>query len=247
MTDDPFSSPEAADAAGTSPHWLWTWLFASLLGVAIAGGGIALLLMPLMNRARYSMSRSRLHTIGFALHNYHDDFGSFPPAYTIDGTGRPLHSWRTLLLPYLEQQSLYETIDLSKPWDDPANAQPFEATVPVYQYLASGNHTNYMGVSGPNSVFSGTDSVRFNEITEGTANTILVVEVPMNRTVPWMKPVDVDDVAAWGTDPESDVPYGDSFHVLFASGQVSRIRLSIDQATLKALITISAGDDVGEF
>jgi hypothetical protein len=60
-------------------------------------------------------------------------YGSFPPAYTVDSNGRMLHSWRTLLLPYLEQEHLYRQIDLSKPWYDPANAAAFEATVDVFQ------------------------------------------------------------------------------------------------------------------
>ena len=50
-------------------------------------------------------------------------YKALPPAYTVDADGRPLHSWRTLILPYLEQEPLYQTIDLSKPWNDPANAK----------------------------------------------------------------------------------------------------------------------------
>ncbi|MEL7264459.1 MAG: DUF1559 domain-containing protein [Planctomycetota bacterium] len=60
--------------------------------------------------------------IGLGLANYHASWNSFPPAYTVDANGNRLHSWRTLILPYVEQQPLYDRIDLTKPWDDPAHA-----------------------------------------------------------------------------------------------------------------------------
>ncbi|HSG73025.1 MAG TPA: DUF1559 domain-containing protein, partial [Planctomycetaceae bacterium] len=85
------------------------------------------LLMPVTRNAgpaaRRWACKNNLKQIGLALHNYHDSFGTFPPAYTVDADGKPLHSWRTLILPFVEQQSLYDSIDLTKPWDDPANAE----------------------------------------------------------------------------------------------------------------------------
>src|SRR6056297_1698819 len=80
--------------------------------------------------ARRSACKNNLKQIGLALHNYHDTYGSLPPAYTVDEQGRKLHSWRTLILPFLEEQALYEQIDLSQPWDSPANAAAFE-TIPI--------------------------------------------------------------------------------------------------------------------
>ena len=43
--------------------------------------------------------------------------------YVADATGRPMHSWRVLILPFLEQQSLYEQYDFREPWDGPNNIQ----------------------------------------------------------------------------------------------------------------------------
>ena len=45
-----------------------------------------------------------LKQIALAMHNYHDAWGSFPPAYIADEDGRPMHSWRVLLLPYLNKR-----------------------------------------------------------------------------------------------------------------------------------------------
>src|SRR5918997_1599426 len=75
---------------------------------------------------------NNLKQIVLALHNYEQAHKALPPAYTVDATGRPLHSWRTLILPYLEQEPLYRAIDLSKPWNDPANARALETTLLVF-------------------------------------------------------------------------------------------------------------------
>jgi type II secretory pathway pseudopilin PulG len=93
----------------------------AILAVVVA------MLLPSVRRARPAARRSQcknnLKQIGLALYNYEADYHAFPPAYTVDADGKPLHSWRTLILPYLDQQPLYARIDLSKPWDDPANAR----------------------------------------------------------------------------------------------------------------------------
>ena len=95
------------------------------------------LLIPATRSARPAARRSQcannLKQIALALHNYEQAHKALPPAYTVDAEGRPLHSWRTLILPYMEQEPLYRTIDLSKPWDDPANAKALETVVPVYR------------------------------------------------------------------------------------------------------------------
>ncbi len=81
-----------------------------------------------------SAARSRcvnnLKCIGLAMKFYHDDFGCLPSAFIPDEQGRPKHSWRVLILPYLEKtgiadqgelQGLYEAYDFSEPWNGPTN------------------------------------------------------------------------------------------------------------------------------
>src|SRR5437016_2000216 len=98
-----------------------------LAGLAIFMLLIALLIPATRSSARPAARRAQcvnnLKQIAQALLNYEQAYGALPPAYTVDAKGRPLHSWRTLILPYLEQEPLYRTIDLSKPWNDPANVR----------------------------------------------------------------------------------------------------------------------------
>lgn len=78
-----------------------------------------------------------------ALHNHASkNGGQFPPAYTVDSNGKPLHSWRTLILAHLDQRALYERIDFSKPWDDPANSEALKTAIDVYSCPASENPDN---------------------------------------------------------------------------------------------------------
>ena len=116
--------PKRPRKTGGKPR-LITWL-------AIIGGVLitVAMLLPAMRTAGPAARRAQcvnnLKQIALALFNYESAYNALPPAYTVDAEGKPLHSWRTLILPYLEKQSLYDSIDLSKPWNDPANAEALQ-------------------------------------------------------------------------------------------------------------------------
>ena len=86
--------------------------------------------------------KNNLKQIALALHNYHQANGCFPPAYIADKNGRPMHSWRVLILPYLELDHLYKQYNFNEPWDGPNNKKllaarpkgsPVRATTPATQ------------------------------------------------------------------------------------------------------------------
>jgi prepilin-type processing-associated H-X9-DG protein len=169
--------------------------------------------------ARESQCKNNLKAIGLALHNYHDRWQSFPPAYTVDAQGRRLHSWRVLILPFLGQQGLYNSIDLSQPWDSPVNA-PFLATRPPEfgcpsDVAPGATSTNYVAVVGDKCVFRGEKSVSIQEITDGTSNTILVGEV-VGTNIPWMKPDDLSLSSFRGFSSK----HSDAVHFLMCDGSV---------------------------
>ena len=56
---------------------------------------------------------NNLKLIGLALHNYHDMHPSFPPVYIADKNGKPLHSWRVLLLPLVGENDLFASFDFN--------------------------------------------------------------------------------------------------------------------------------------
>ena len=156
------------------------------------------LLLPAVQAGREAARRmqcaNNMKQIALALHNYHAQYKSLPPAYTTDENGNKLHSWRTLILPYLEQQPLYSSIDLSKPWNDPVNQKYSEVVIPTYRCPSQdipANQTVYLAPSAPGTAFPGSEAISFGDITDGLANTILVVEVNQSHAVNWMEPTDI--------------------------------------------------------
>ena len=142
-----------------------------------------------------------------ALHSYHEVFGTFPPAYTTDANGKPLHSWRVLLLPYLEQHRLYEEIRLDEPWDSPHNSQFHEMALDDYFFRIPNNYfcpsrpkderekglTPFQMVIGPDTISNGPNCTTLSEITRDTSDVILFVEASV--PVCWMKPEDLPQSA----------------------------------------------------
>ena len=87
-----------------------------------------LLAVCLMSGFRYAKERSHrarcpnnLKQIAIALQSYHDEYGSLPPPYVAAADGQPMHSWRVLLLPFLECEPLYRQYRFDEPWDGPNN------------------------------------------------------------------------------------------------------------------------------
>ena len=142
--------------------------------------------------ARRAQSTNNLKQFGLALHNFHDVNGHLPPGASRDPEGKPLLSWRVALLPFLEQQALFNEFKLDEPWDSPHN-QPLLARMPTIFAVPGAppvepGMTFYRGFSGPRTVFDAArkDGVGFASFTDGTSNTIAIVEaritsVPLAR------------------------------------------------------------------
>jgi hypothetical protein len=228
-------------------------LIAGGFAVLMCGGVLVALLLPAVQAAREAARRmqcaNNLKQIALGLHNYHDTYGSFPPAYTVDANGKPLHSWRTLILPFVEQSALYSQIDLDEPWDSPNNQAFHNVVVQAYQCPSArpGPGCAYVAVVGPNTMFPGEKAVKLNEVLDGTSNTIAVVEVS-GRTSSWMEPTDLDfnrmqfQPNQSPGDPSSYHPGG--FQAALADGSVRFISDSVDTNTLRNLMTINDGQTV---
>lgn len=138
--------------------------------------------------------------LALALHLYHDEFGSLPPAYTTDAEGNPLHSWRVLVLPYIQEQELYNKIRFDEPWDSPHNSR-FHDEMPGTFHCPSRPKdetakglTPFQMIIGPDTISDGPNGTNFSDtITRQKNGTILFVEASV--PVPWMKPVDLPQSA----------------------------------------------------
>ncbi len=211
------------------------------------------LLLPAVQKVRQAAGRTQsmnnLKQIGLAMHHYHDTYGSFPTA----GGGPGMHpqlSWRVSLLPFLpDGQRLYKQFKLDEPWDSPNNKPLLEAMPKVYEMPGIGDPpgmTRYRVIVGEQATFRPpfrgekvARGVRFAEITDGTANTILAVEAA--DAAPWTKPDELEYAPGRPLPRLSDL-YG-GCDVLMCDGSVHVLPGNYPEASLRALITRS-GDEI---
>ena len=205
-----------------------------------------------------SLCENNLRQIGLALHMYHDCYLCFPPAFVADEKGWPIHSWRVLILPFLETRDadaldkLYQKYDFSVPWNHANNRFVLEHMPDVFSCPADPdvgkNLTSYFAVFGPNCVFEGTQPNRILDMTDGTSNTAIVGEA-IGLHVPWTKPEDVN-VSLY---TELGQPGGFSrahlggAHLLFGDGAVRYIEAYIEPQTLRHIFIRNDGEKVPEF
>jgi len=207
------------------------------------------LLMPAMQKvsaaAQRMQSANNLTQIGIAMHNYHDSNGSFPPAVVRDRNGKPLYSWRVLLLPYLDQDALYRQFKLDEPWDSPSNIKLLSQMPAAFREPAASNAdpttTFYQVFVGPKTAFESPRGEKITSFTDGISNTLLVVEA--GTAVSWTKPADL------AYDAKAPLPtlgghHATGFNAAFADGSVHFIQNNITEAELRALITRNGGEKV---
>ena len=221
-------------------------------------------LLPFFPSAREAARRmqcsNNMKQIVVAFHRYRNEHGHFPPAYTVDEEGRALHSWRVLILPYIEQKALYEKIRLDEPWNSEYNQQ-FHSEVPNFFWCPSNvirdrdyecptchfvqrsvqGGCSYSVIVGEEAAFNGSQPRKAEDITSGTSNTIFLVErrTPVN----WMNPSQEMTFATACEGVNVNAMGISSYHsgvALCALGDacVHSVTNSVDREVLRALLTI---------
>jgi hypothetical protein len=248
MTANPYESPETpGPPAGGRPRFT---LLSLLVVIGIGGLFVACCLLPNVRGSREAGRRfacsNNLRQIALALQDYHDEFGSFPPAYIIDAAGKPLHSWRTLILPFNEQKPLYEKIDLTKPWDDPANREAYETHIPAYgcpSANAPKTHATYLAVVDPGACFNGPVPRKLSDITDDQGRTLLVIEVPADRAVHWMSPSDASEQLILSAVAADQAPHPSGTQAACADASIKVLSTDTPPKRLRALMSIAGDDD----
>jgi prepilin-type processing-associated H-X9-DG protein len=185
-----------------------------LVVIAIIALLIALLL-PAVQAAREAARRAQctnnLKQIGLALHGYHDGSNTFPSGGWISVPSNPATAsmnigWSAVILPWLEQRSLYDGLNLSWPYGNSVNSSVGHIVVTGYLCPSEPRTTlwaldvndifpyadgDYGGMYGPRGLAYPTDvndpprgTMLFNQpvslaqILDGSSQTLLVGEDP---------------------------------------------------------------------
>ncbi len=212
----------------------------------------------LVERARTATERVlprsleiRFRRILLAVHNYHDTYRQFPPLESqLDDEGKPLLSWRVHLLPFLDELELYNKFHLNEPWDSPHNKSLLEQMPDIYAKdvslspppIAPG-HTTLQAPFGENTIFDGGKGTSFRQITDGSSNTIAIIEVTAANAVPWTAPQD------YAFDPESPLvgirfETDDRWLAGFADGSVHSLRRTLSPISVLHLFQRNDGQVV---
>lgn len=202
------------------------------------GGAYLAALGKVRGAADRSVSANNLKQIALAMHNYHDAYGAFPPAAVVDKDGKPLLSWRVLILPFIEQDNLFKEFKPDEPWDSEHNKKLIGKMPRTYQVPNRGDpkagNTHYRVFTGKGAAFDLLQGAKITDFTDGTSNTVLAVTAA--EAVPWTKP---DELAF---DPEKDMSkllgflHGDACMVAFADGSVRALKKTIRPPLLNLVL-----------
>jgi Protein of unknown function (DUF1559) len=195
-------------------------------------------------------SSNNLKMIGLGIGSYHDAYKRFPPAALCDAAGKPLLSWRVLILPHLDEFQLYQQFKLDEPWNGPTNAKLLSQMPSFYalpgDLKAPSGYTHYRVFVGNGAAFdkpiANGKGVSLRQFTDGESRTILVVEA--RDGVPWTKPDELD------FDPKAPLPplggrFPDGFQALMADSTYHWVGRNVSEQTLRAAITRAGGEALG--
>ncbi|WP_406697665.1 DUF1559 domain-containing protein [Singulisphaera sp. Ch08] len=211
------------------------------------------LLLPAVQAAREAARRAQctnnVKLLGLALHTYYDAKGSLPPPAILDRAGKPLLSWRVAILPFVEQQALYNEFHLDEPWDSVHNKTLIPRMPTIYACPSRRNPepgtTNYRVFAGKQTAFESTGT-KFEEFTDGTSGTLGIVE--SNEPTLWTKP---DELPFTG-DGEAALSLAGSdhtggFNAVLIDGTIRFIKDSIAADVFKALLTRNGGEIIQDY
>jgi hypothetical protein len=225
---------------------------AGMGGVGTTGVLIGLLLPAVQaarEAARRMSSQNNLKQMMLALFNYESAFKRFPARAICDKeTGKPLLSWRVAILPYIEENALYNEFHLDEPWDSEHNIKLLERMPKLYEHpslpLPPGmtayltyEDTAEAGIGLPTE-----EGLRLSSITDGTSNTVMIIEAAATKGVPWSAPIDLTtdaDNPLAGTRLDDGVQV---FQAAFADGSVRAFPAGIDPEVYWFLLTRGGGE-----
>jgi hypothetical protein len=201
------------------------------------------------SQARSARDRNTMRALCFALSNYHEIHGAFVPVRNPNSRkaeGMLQASWRVQLLPLMDAATLQSRLKLDEPASSDRNRRILADAAHPYVSAGEGQSTKtrFRTFSGKQTIQPATGQVGMADITDGLANTILLIQVGPEKAVEWYEPrtgISLDSKDLIG---ELGKPGPNGWLVLFGDCSPGYLPADIDAATLKALVTINGNENV---
>lgn len=222
----------------------------SLLVILLAGIVLGLpILRKQMSIAACNNDLDRMKAIAKALNAYCERYGTYPPPQLVDNTGKPLLSWRVLILPFMGYNDLYRKFALNQAWDSPLNLSLIPQMPREFSSANSADawgtkQSNYVLVTGKSTLFPPNGPLGFKQVSDSP--TLLLVET-LNGGAGWTEPSDIDidtSGVSFGNTPLQSIG---GLHAQVALGIDTQgnpviIPKSISLGELEALLTPNGGE-----
>jgi len=214
-------------------------------------GAVIALLLPAVQAARESARRlqctNNLKFIGIASVMHEQEHHAYPKPAILDKNGKPLLSWRVAILPQLGQEALFRKFKLDEPWDGPNNRKLLKEMPMVFRCPSRSDGANttttYRAIVGPGAIMEPGKGCELSTVTDGTSQTILVVE--SSEPVEWTKPDDLTfDPAAAPSLLGAGSSHPSLFQAAHADGSVHVYKKSLDSSLFRSLITKAGGERI---
>ncbi|MCI0459566.1 MAG: DUF1559 domain-containing protein [Gemmataceae bacterium] len=182
---------------------------------------------------------------------YHDQHKHYPLPYLTDARGKPAHSWRVLLLPYVEGKALHDRYDFTTRWDTEAN-RALASSMPRHYafhstYQPGLTVTNYLAVVGPETLWPGQKKLSAADVTDGSSTTVLIVE-NLGANIPWLEPRDLTlaTMSLQLNDPAGISSPHANPAVVMVDASLRQLKPGLSPEVLRALLTARGGEPVAE-
>jgi Protein of unknown function (DUF1559) len=199
-----------------------------------------------------TLGMGNVQQIAQALNSYRRTHGSYPTPIVVDAKGRPLYSWRVLILPDLGYQSLYSRYQLDQTWDSPTNfsltrEMPAVYACPNNPSSLANQETNFALIVGAGTMFPPEGPIHPDTMRDRQNETLLVVET-CDGTTKWTQPGDINISSGirFGKRPMLDI--GGNYQDCVIGATVDGNSIAMDpkmtSSTLDGMVTPNGGETI---